>query len=116
MVDDKLKILDGSMDRISNLALKIDETFKFKRKEIKKLDTVNKDLQKLRNLCDFPNILKQDLTEYKSIAETKLPKSFSEDHIFKKSINLYRECFQTLHELRSEPLIEPIYKESVIKI
>ena len=116
MVDDKLKILDGSMDRISNLALKIDETFKFKRKEIKKLDTVNKDLQKLRNLCDFPNILKQDLTEYKSIAETKLPKSFSEDHIFKKSINLYRECFQTLYELRSEPLIEPIYKESVIKI
>lgn len=49
------------MDKISDLALKIDQTFKFKRMEIQKLDTVNKDLQKLRNLCDFPNVLKQDL-------------------------------------------------------
>lgn len=32
MVDDKLKILDTSMERISELALKIDETFKYKRK------------------------------------------------------------------------------------
>jgi len=32
MVDEKLKILDSSMDKISDLALKIDETFKFKRK------------------------------------------------------------------------------------
>ena len=72
MVDDKLKVLESSMDKISDLALKIDETFKFKRKEIQKLDTVNKDLQKLRNLCDFPNVFKQDLTEYKSINENKL--------------------------------------------
>lgn len=61
MVDEKLKVLDSSMERISELALKIDETFKFKRKEIQKLDTVNKDLQKLKNLCEFPNVLKQDL-------------------------------------------------------
>ena len=72
MVDDKLKILESSMDKISDLALKIDETFKFKRKEIQKLDTVNRDLQKLRNLCDFPNVLKQDLVEYKSIHESKI--------------------------------------------
>ena len=32
MVDDKLKVLENSMDKISDLALKIDETFKFKRK------------------------------------------------------------------------------------
>lgn len=61
MVDEKLKVLDASMDKISDLALKIDQTFKYKRKEIQKLDTVNKDLQKLKNLCDFPNVLKQDL-------------------------------------------------------
>ena len=72
MVDEKLKVLDSSMERISELALKIDETFKFKRKEIQKLDTVNKDLQKLKNLCEFPNVLKQDLIEYKSIPESKM--------------------------------------------
>jgi|JI6StandDraft_1071083.scaffolds.fasta_scaffold28050_1 hypothetical protein len=53
-VDDKLRSLDQSMDRIADLALKIDGTFSVKRKEIQKLDTINKDLQKLKNLCEFP--------------------------------------------------------------
>lgn len=102
MVDDKLKVLDSSMERISKLALQIDETFKFKRKEIQKLDTVNKDLQKLRNLCDFPNVLKQDLMEYKSISENKISQAFSnEPSLFNKSILAYEECFQTLEDLKA---------------
>lgn len=97
MVDEKLKVLDKSMDNISNLALKIDETFKFKRKEIQKLDTVNKDLQKLRNLCDFPNVLKQDLAEYKTTHENKISQSFVEGpKLFSKSIAVYEECYKTL--------------------
>jgi hypothetical protein len=32
LVDGRLKELDTAMDKISDLALKIDETFKFKRK------------------------------------------------------------------------------------
>lgn len=43
-VDDKLNVLESSMDKIENLALKIDSTFSVKRKEIQKLDTINKDL------------------------------------------------------------------------
>ena len=102
MVDEKLKVLDNSMEKISELALKIDETFKFKRKEIQKLDTVNKDLQKLRNLCDFPNTLKQDLNEYKSVPENKMSQSFAEGQkLFSKSIIAYEECFQTLQDLKS---------------
>lgn len=90
MVDEKLKVLDSSMDKISDLALKIDETFKFKRKEIQKLDTVNKDLQKLRNLCDFPNVLKQDLAEYKGTHESKISQGFAEGpKFFSKSIAVY---------------------------
>ena len=50
-VDDKLKVLEKSMDKISDLALKIDSTFSVKRREIQKLDTINKDLEKLKNLC-----------------------------------------------------------------
>ena len=60
------------MDRISDLALKIDSTFSVKRKEIQKLDTINKDLEKLRNLCEFPNILQQDIRHYKSLGELKV--------------------------------------------
>lgn len=72
-VDEKLKVLETSMDKIEELALKIDSTFSVKRKEIQKLDTINKDLEKLKNLCDFPNILKQDITYYKSLPENKIP-------------------------------------------
>jgi hypothetical protein len=53
------------MDNISQLALKIDSTFSVKRKEIQKLDTINKDLEKLKNLCEFPSVLQQDIKYYK---------------------------------------------------
>jgi predicted DNA binding CopG/RHH family protein len=60
------------MDKISDLALKIDSTFSVKRKEIQKLDTINKDLEKLKNLCEFPNILQQDIKFYKSVPESRM--------------------------------------------
>lgn len=72
-VDNKLQVLEGSMDNISVLANKIDSTFAVKRKEIQKLDTINRDLQKLKNLCDFPNILHQDIKMFKSVPEAKVP-------------------------------------------
>ena len=50
-VDGKLKHLDKSMDKIAQLAERIDSTFSVKRKEIQKLDTINKDLRKLKTLC-----------------------------------------------------------------
>ena len=72
-VDSKLHVLEGSMDNISKLANKIDSTFAVKRKEIQKLDTINRDLQKLKNLCDFPNILHQDIKMFKSVPEARVP-------------------------------------------
>lgn len=39
------------MDKIAHLAERIDSTFSVKRKEIQKLDTINKDLKKLKTLC-----------------------------------------------------------------
>ena len=75
------------MDKIQGLALKIDSTFSVKRKEIQKLDTINKDLEKLKNLCDFPNILKQDIAYYKSLPENKVPSEI--EKIFNKSVAAY---------------------------
>ena len=113
-VDDKLKVLERSMDKISELALKIDSTFSVKRKEIQKLDTINKDLEKLKNLCEFPNILQQDIKFYKSVPEARL--SSEVDNLFVKSITFYETCYKTLISLKEEPLIAPIYKESVDKV
>ena len=57
MVDDKLRVLEQSMDKISSLALKINSTFAVKCREIQKLYTINKDLEKLKNLCEIPTQL-----------------------------------------------------------
>jgi hypothetical protein len=54
------------------------------------LDTVNKDLQKLKNLCDFPNVLKQDLAEYKATHEDNVITNFVQGpKLFNKSITVY---------------------------
>ena len=46
-VDEKLKILETSVRKINSSALKIDDSLKIKRSEIQKLDTINKDLQRV---------------------------------------------------------------------
>ena len=46
-VDDKLKTLALSINKINTHATRIDDTLKIKRNEIQKLDTINKDLQKV---------------------------------------------------------------------
>ena len=114
-VDGKLRVLEQSMDKISSLALKIDSTFAVKRKEIQKLDTINKDLEKLKNLCEFPSILQQDIKYYKIMTENNKVSTDIEG-CFAKSILFYEQCYKTLVELKEEPLIAPIYKESIDKV
>jgi hypothetical protein len=46
-VDEKLKILEESVNKINDSALRIDDNLKVKRNEIQKLDTINKDLQRV---------------------------------------------------------------------
>ncbi len=46
-VDEKLKVLEDSVNKINDCALKIDDNLKVKRNEIQKLDTINKDLQRV---------------------------------------------------------------------
>lgn len=70
-VDNKIKTLENSMNKINSLASNIDDSLKTKRNEIQKLDTVNKDLQKLKNLCEFPVVLKEELAAYHSAKAVK---------------------------------------------
>lgn len=61
----KMDRLEKSVDKINTLAIKIDTTLETKRDEIKKLDLINKDLSGLRRLCEFPEVLKQEIKDYK---------------------------------------------------
>lgn len=66
-VEQKMKTLEDTMNKITEIALNIDDTLKIKREEIKKLDTVNNDLQKLSNLCEFPDILEAEIQHYQKL-------------------------------------------------
>ena len=64
-VEKKMEKLEKSVNRINDLALKVDSTLETKRTEIKKLDLINKDLSGLRKLWEFPDLLKKELYAYK---------------------------------------------------
>ena len=68
-IDDRMSRLTVSMQKISELTNTIDSNLYVKRKEITKLDIVNRDLQKLNKLCEFPKILKEDLEKYHKICK-----------------------------------------------
>ena len=89
-------------------ARKIEESLSVKRDEIIKLDTVNKDLSKLNNLCNFPHIIQKDLDlYYKSFqnraSSKKAPVNF--DEYFNDTAQFYRSCFTMLENYKNEPLI-----------
>lgn len=48
----------------------MDNTLKFKWKEIKKLDTLERDLNKLKYLSELPNMFKQAIQKFESKTES----------------------------------------------
>lgn len=64
-VEKKMERLESSVNKINDLAVKVDSTLETKRGEIKKLDMINKDLSGLRKLWEFPDLLKKELGQYK---------------------------------------------------
>jgi chromosome segregation ATPase len=64
-VEKKMEKLETSVNKINDLAVKVDSTLETKRTEIKKLDMINKDLSGLRKLWEFPDLLKKELNQYK---------------------------------------------------
>jgi len=113
-VDEKLKTLEDSINKINDSALKIDDNLKVKRNEIQKLDTINRDLQRLRILCELPKVSKYDLLEYKKIVTPKtILSNVNFDDLFVQTIDHYSVCGRELLRFQNEPLIKPIYNDSI---
>jgi len=74
------------------------------------LDTVNKDLSKLNNVCNFPHVIQKELDAYRSTRG----KNF--DEYFVETAAYYKNCYQTLENHKNEPLIQPIHKETNQKL
>ena len=93
-ITDRLEKLGSSMEKINQLAGKIDDHLYVKRNQISKLDIVNKDLQKLNKLCEFPKILKEDLETYHRVCKLDQPKY---GELFEKSAQYHELCFNMLN-------------------
>lgn len=112
-VDDKIKILEQSMKKITSLSTTIDDALKIKRNEIQKLETVNQDLQKLSSLSNFPKVLENDILHYQQMVESN---NIDYHNIFLDTIEYYQECFLNIKKFKEEPLVAQIYKDSVDKV
>lgn len=78
------------MYSITDLAFQIDDSLHVKREEIQKLEIVNQDLKNLNNICQFPNVLDEDLKFYREMQE-KSEIDFS--LIFNESIKCYDNSY-----------------------
>ena len=65
-VEKKMVNLKTSVSKVNSLTLKVSSNLSKKRVEIQNLGKVNKDLSKLRQLCECPGILKHELKQYKT--------------------------------------------------
>lgn len=132
-VEKKMEKLEKSINRINDLALKVDSTLETKRTEIKKLDLINKDLSGLRKLCEFPELLQKELDQYngklkgilkefgkKKISPLDFPKEVLSKlnlrFLFRESAEYYLDCWEKLIKYKNESLIRPLYNESKIHI
>lgn len=94
-IDSELGNLKQNLSRINSAHQEIDSTLKLKWKEIKKLDTLERDLNKLRFLSELPNLFKQAIASYQAktegVSAFKEPIRYFEDysdvlHHYKKTV------------------------------
>jgi len=64
-------------------------------------------------LCRFPEILAGDISQYQTMIEHS---EVIYSTIFTNTVQAYRQCFNKLDEFQEEPLVKPIYKDSIDKI
>ena len=89
--------LRQNLSRINGSYAEVDTTLKFKWKEIKKLDSLETDLNKLKYLSELPNMFKQAIARYEAKQEGveafKAPIKYFEDysdvlHHYKQTVSL----------------------------
>jgi Leucine-rich repeat (LRR) protein len=91
-IDNELVNLRQNLNRINGAYAEVDNTLKFKWKEIKKLDTLENDLNKLKHLSELPNMFKIAITKYESKQEGV--------SVFKEPIRYFDDYSDVLHHYK----------------
>ena len=105
-IDQELVNLRQNLSKINGAYAEVDNTLKFKWKEIKKLDSLENDLGKLKHLSELPNMFKQAIQKYetkeKGVEAFQEPIKYFDDyqdilHHYKQTVSfLCTYSFRTL--------------------
>ena len=109
--------LVGSIRNIQDLSNEIDRTLDPKRKEILRLDKINKDLSNLKTFCELPVSLKEDMAQLRMFDILRADRGQlrqREPGIMKvlvESLDNLHNCQPKLVQFYREPLISPLFRE-----
>eukprot|EP00347_Sterkiella_histriomuscorum_P006696 403351785 len=102
-IDSELVNLKSNLSQINGSYAEIDNTLKFKWKEIKKLDMLERDLNKLKFLSELPNMFKQAITKFESKQEGIIA--------FKEPIRYFEDYSNVLSNYKQTNFMINLYSE-----
>ena len=101
-LDDDLAALKESVRSVNISYGNVEDKLRLKWKEIRKLDTMEKDLNKLKYLSELPNLFKKALSEYKSIDDIE---------VFSEPIQYYSDYSDILTDYKQTKFMISLYGE-----
>ena len=105
-LDGDLADLKSSVSKINGNYGALEGAMAMKWKEIRKLDTMEKDLNKLKYLSELPNMFKRALTEYQAQAETAKDAS-----VFAEPTQYYCDYSDILTDYKQTKFMIQLYGE-----
>ena len=108
-LDSDLDQLKVSLAKVNSSYGKVEQTMKVKWREICKLDTMEKDLNKLKYLSELPNMFKVALNEYQK--QTSQNTGEGELGLFKEPTQYYSLYSDILNEYKQKKFMLSLYGE-----
>ncbi len=107
-LDSDLLQLKDSLTKVNSSYGKVESSLKVKWREVVKLDTMEKDLNKLKYLSELPNLFKNALTQY----QTQVSKDGEgELAVFKEPTQYYSDYNDILTDYKQTKFMLSLYGE-----
>lgn len=103
-IDSELVNLKTNLQNINSSYSEVDNTLKFKWKEIKKLDCMEKDLNKLKYLSELPNMFKVAMHDYESTKQGDI-------QVFQNPISYFENYSDVLTNYKETKFMINLYSE-----
>lgn len=105
-LDDDLTDLRQSVKAINKNYVTVEDSLQMKWKQIRKLDTTEKDLNKLQYLSELPNLFKDALTKFQSQSDRD-----KDVNVFKEPVQYYSDYSDILTNYKQTKFMISLYGE-----